>query len=78
MTVSTTSARDTLALSHAVADHLAAAELHFLTVDGGVRLDLDPQVGIAETQSITRGRTEHLGVGAAFDTAHDSGPMMRP
>ena len=42
MTVSTApSARDDLALAHAVADHLAAAELHLLAVDGEVALDLD-------------------------------------
>ena len=33
ITVSATSRRDALALAHAVADHLAAAELHLLAVD---------------------------------------------
>ena len=33
MTVSATSFDKALALAHAVADHLAAAELHFLAVD---------------------------------------------
>ena len=33
--------RDALALAHAVADHLAAAEFHFLAVDRVIPLDLD-------------------------------------
>ena len=37
-----------LALPHAVADHLAAAELHLLAVDGVVLLDLDPQIGVRQ------------------------------
>jgi hypothetical protein len=51
ITVSATSAT-ALALAHAVADHLAAAELHFLAVDGVVLLDLDPELGVGEPHAI--------------------------
>jgi hypothetical protein len=37
-----------LGLAHAVADHLAAAELHLLAIGGQVALDLDPEVGVGE------------------------------
>ena len=57
-------ARD-LALAHAVADHLAAAELHLLAVDGEVLLDLDDQLGVGEADPVADGRPEHLGIGGA-------------
>ena len=56
-----------LALPHAVADHLAAAEFHFLAVDGEVALDLDDQVGVGEPHPVADRRAEHLRVGAARD-----------
>ena len=56
-----------LALAHAVADDLAAAELHFLAVDGVVALDFDDELGVAEPHAIARGGAVHLGVGAAVD-----------
>ena len=37
-----------LGLAHAVADDLAAAELHFLAVDGVVVFDFGPEVGVGE------------------------------
>ena len=44
--------------SHAVAEHLAAAEFHFLAIGGVVALDLDPQLGAARrTPSPSSGRT---------------------
>jgi hypothetical protein len=33
-------------VAHAVADHLAAAELDFLAIERAVRLDLDEQLGV--------------------------------
>ena len=54
-----------LALAHAVADHLAAAELHLLAVGGEVLLDLDDEIGIGEADLVAGGRPEHLGVGGA-------------
>ena len=65
MTVSTTSACAALALAHAVADDLAAAELHLLAVDGAVALDLDDQLGVGQAHAVAGGRAVHLGVGAA-------------
>ena len=41
-----------LALAHAVADHLAAAELHLLAIDRVVVLDLDDELGIGEPQAV--------------------------
>ena len=69
MTVSATSFGAALALAHAVADHLAAAELHFLAVDGVVALDFDDQLGVGEAHAVARGGAEHLGIGAAIDAA---------
>ncbi len=54
-----------LALAHAVADHLAAAELHLLAIDGEVLLYLHDQFGIGEADLVTNGRAEHVGIGGA-------------
>ncbi len=54
-----------LRLAHAVADHLAAAELHLLAVGGEILLDLDHELGVGEADAIARGRAEHVGVGGA-------------
>ena len=70
--------RDALALAHAVADHLAAAEFDFLAVDRVIALDLDHELGVAEAHAVAGGGTVHLGIGAPLDLRHDSGPMMRP
>ena len=56
-----------LALPHAVADHLAAAELDLLAVDRAVALDLDDELGIGEPQPVAGRRPEHRGIGAARD-----------
>ena len=49
MTVSTAPrARVVCALPHAVADHLAAAELHLLAIGGEILLDLDEELGVGE------------------------------
>ena len=64
MTVSATSGVRALALPHAVANHLAAAELHFLAVDGEVLLDFDRQLGVGQAHAVAGGRAEHFGVGA--------------
>jgi hypothetical protein len=54
-----------LALPHAVADHLAAAELHFLAIDGEILLHPDQQRGIAQADAVARGRAKHAGIGGA-------------
>jgi hypothetical protein len=41
-----------LALSHAVADHLAAAELHLLAIRGEIPLDLDHEFGVGKPHLI--------------------------
>ena len=67
ITVSAQSFASALALPHAVADHLAAAELHLLAVDREIALDLDDEVGVGEPHAIADRRPEHLGVGAPAD-----------
>ena len=54
-----------LALAHAVADHLAAAELDFLAVNRAVFLDLDEELGVGKAHTVADGRPEHAGVGRA-------------
>ncbi len=54
-----------LRLTHAVAYHLAAAELHFLAVDRRIALDLDEEVGVGQTQAVAGGGAVHFRVGAA-------------
>jgi hypothetical protein len=79
ITVSATSDGGTLALSHTVADDLAAAELDFLAVDREIVLDGDPQLGFGEADTVADGRAEHLGVGLPRDPdAHCSAPITRP
>ena len=53
-----------LRLAHAVADHLAAAELDLLAVDGAVLLDLDEELGVGQPHAVAGGRPEHVGIGA--------------
>ena len=66
-----------LALAHAVADHLAAAELDLLAVDSAVLLDLDDEVGVGEAHLVADRRPEHVGVGAARHAkGHQSAPMI--
>ena len=61
--------REALALAHAVADGLAAAELHLLAVAAGAQgvvvLDLDHEAGVGEADAVADGGAEHLGIGAA-------------
>jgi len=58
-------------LAHAVADHLAAAELDLVSVAAAlgdeVAFNLDEQVGIGEPDPIAHGRAEHFGVLTAFE-----------
>ena len=67
ITVSAQSCAQALALAHAVADDLAAAELHFLAVDGEIALDFDDEIGVGEAHAIADRGAEHLGIGAAVD-----------
>ena len=53
-------------LPHAVADHFAAAEFHFVAVAAvfgdEIALDLDEEFGIGEADLVAHGRAEHFGV----------------
>ena len=66
-----------LPLPHAVADHLAAAELDLLAVDRAVLLDLDDEVGVGEAHLVADRRPEHVGIGRArHAVGHQSAPMI--
>ena len=70
-----------LALPHAVADHLAAAEFDFLPVRCVVRLDLYDEIGVPQAHPVARGGAEHVGIGAPRNRAHDEPsrePITRP
>ena len=56
-----------LVMPHAVADHLAAAELHLLAVGREILFDLDNQVRVSEPDAVTGGGAEHVDIGAALD-----------
>ena len=74
MTVSTAPrARGDLALAHAVANDLAAAELHLLAIGGEVLLDLDEEFGVGEPDPIAPGGAEHVGVGGAGEGGRREG-----
>src|SRR5260370_23498861 len=55
-----------LGLANAVTDHLAAAELHLLAVDGEVLLDLDDEVSVGEPHPIAGRGPEHVGIDGTF------------
>ena len=66
-------------LPHAVADHLAAAELHLVAVDGEVALDLDEELGVGEAHPVAHGGAEEVGVLPARDAeAHPAAPAPLP
>ena len=66
-----------LPLPHAVADHLAAAELDLLAVDRVVLLDLDHEIRVGEAHLVADRRPEHVGVGGArHPVGHHSAPMI--
>src|SRR5690606_21316327 len=64
--------RRALALAHAVAYDLAAAELDLVAVDRRITLDLDDERRVAQADAVARRRAEHVGIGAARDAAHES------
>ncbi|MPL94808.1 hypothetical protein SDC9_40966 [bioreactor metagenome] len=65
-----------LALPHAVADHLAAAEFHLLAIGGEILLDLDDQIGIGQAQPVAGGGAEHVGIGGAGNRCgHQRSPI---
>jgi hypothetical protein len=63
-----------LALRHAVADGLAAAELDLFAVaargQGEVLFDLDQQAGVGQAHAVADGGAEHVGIGAFGDAGH--------
>src|SRR5262245_15035900 len=58
-------AAGTLRLSHAVADHFPASELHLLAIDREILLHLDDEVGIREAHPVAHRGAEHLRIGGA-------------
>src|SRR6185437_733812 len=65
-----------LGLSHAVADHLAAAELHLFAVNGEIAFHLDDEVGVGEPDLVARGRAVHVGIGGAGDAGGHGNPSV--
>src|SRR6202022_1562015 len=64
-----------LGLTHAVPDHLAAAEFYFFAVNRKILLDLDNEIGIGEPHPIACGRPEHVGIDGTFYLhGHDLAP----
>src|SRR5437660_1481594 len=70
--------RDALALPHAVADHLAAAELDLFAVHGEVLFHLDHEIGVGQPDPIADGGSEHLRVSRATDLHRVGRPTMPP
>ena len=68
--------RGMLRLAHAIADDLAAAEFHFVAVDGVVLFHLDPQIGIGEAQAVAGGGAEHFRVGLSGHCCHGGSPVF--
>ncbi len=67
-----------LALPHAVADHLAAAEFDLLAIDRAIALDLDDELGVGEPQPVAGRRAEHPGIAGARDrVCHQANPARR-
>ena len=62
------------ALALGVAQHLAAAELALVAVDGVVVLDLDHQVRVAEADAVAGRRAEHVDVLGARQLAAHAAP----
>ena len=67
-----------LALPHAVADHLAAAELHLLAIGREILLDLDDEIGVGEPHPVAGRRSEHIGIEAALHRVRHIGPQSLP
>jgi hypothetical protein len=59
-----------LALTHAIANHLAATELDFIAINGKVIFNFQKQAAIAQAYPVTRRRSEHIGIGLSTDSAH--------
>ena len=68
--------RGTLALSHAVSHHLAAAKLDLIAVHGPIFLNLRPQRRVRQAHPVPRRGAVHLRVGAPVYGAH--GPSNLP
>jgi hypothetical protein len=67
-----------LRLPHAVADHFAATEFHFLAVQGKILFHLDDQLGIGQAQAVAGGGAEHVDIGAPRHMGHQAAPITRP
>src|SRR5262249_10758374 len=56
-----------LALAHAVADHLAATELHLLAVDRAILFHLEEGLGAREPYAVADRGSVHIGIGGTGD-----------
>src|SRR5262245_45912599 len=65
-----------LRLAHAVADHLAAAELHLLAIGGEILLHLDDEIGVGQPHPVAGGRAEHVGIDGTLDFHGHGSPSI--
>ena len=54
-------------LAHAVADDFAAAELHFIAINGPIGFHFDDQVGVSKPNAVAGGRAVVIGVVSPID-----------
>jgi hypothetical protein len=54
-------------LSHAISQHLAAAEFDLIAIHGKIPFHLDKQLGIGQADAVPHRRTEHLRVSASVN-----------
>ncbi len=66
-----------LTLPHPVADHLAAAEFHFLAVDGEIFFDPDDKIGVGEAYPVAERGPEHFGISLPADFEAHIAPFLR-
>ena len=66
-----------LRLTHAVTDHLAAAELHLFAINGEILLDLDDEIGVGQPHLVAGGRTEHVGIDGTLHLDGHHKPRLR-
>ncbi len=64
-------------LPHSVAQHFSAAELAFFPVNGKVFLDFNHQIGIAQSDPVTRRWTVHIRISASINI-HRHTLLIRP
>src|SRR4029453_14856924 len=63
-------------LSHTIAQHFATTELHLITVDREIALDLNKQLGVGQPHAVAHCRTIHLRIDAPCDRETHAAPPV--